>query len=290
MEQAGELKIRINAVPIRVPDGATEALPLPELYESPFLTVNTVKFFADGGLSGKTSALKHHYRDSNEKGVLRLDENWFKKLAKESQEAGFKIATHAIGDAAIDMVLNVYESLNKNQSRKLRHRIEHLGLPELSHLIRMKNLGIHAVPQPIFLYELGPNFRQYLPDFYLENVYPIRSMMDAGLNVAFSSDAPVVRDFNPLMGIQNALERKDNTGQFVAQYQNIGIEEALKAYTLGAAFANSREQEVGSLELGKKADFIVLDKNPLETPVSEISKIQVLETWVDGQCAYQKTK
>jgi hypothetical protein len=282
MDRAGALKIRINAIPILVPVGANEALPIPEIYESDYLKVNTVKLFSDGGLSGKTAAIKHFYKNTQEQGVLRLEYDFFKKTAQKAQDEGFMIATHAIGDAAIDLVLKVYEDISSSNKSGLKHRIEHLCLPELSHLYRMKALGVSSVTQPIFLYELGQNYRNYLPDYYLDNVLPFRSMMDAGINVAFSSDAPVVKNFNPLLGIQNAVTRKDAQGEFIAKYQQITVNEAIHAFTVGGALAqndNFTERE--------KTDFIILDKNPNDVPNDEIHQIKVLETWVNGKCEFK---
>ena len=307
MDANNELKIRINAVPIVVPDGATEALPLPELYESDFLKVNTVKFFADGGLSGKTAALKGFYTNTKEQGVLRLEYDFFKDLAAKAQAKGLKIATHAIGDAAIDMVLKVYKDISKDNHLKLEHRIEHLALPSKENLELMYDLGVHCVTQPIFLYELGPNFRQYLTPQYLDHVYPYRAVLDAKVNLAFSSDAPVVKDFNPLMGIQNAVERIDYQGFTIAESEKISVEAAVYAYTMGAARANDDAEIMGSLTVGKRADLVILDKNPLgdfgfeisdfglfdaenrnlkseikNTEGGKISKIQVVKVYVLG--------
>jgi hypothetical protein len=279
MEAAKELKIRVNAMPIRVPDGAAVALPLPDIFSSNFLKISTVKFFSDGGLSGQTAALKHFYKNQpGASGVLRLDFDFFKKCAAEAQSAGFRIATHAIGDRAIERTLDVYEAIGP----AFEHRVEHLGLPELSHLTRLRNLGVQCVSQPIFVWELGRNFRAALPDFYLENLCPYRSILDAGVLLAFSSDAPVVKNFDPLMGIQNAVERLDSEGYFIAKHQKINAVEAVFAYTHAAAETSDFAQINGSLEVGKQADLVVLDKNPLETPASKISQIQVEETWVAG--------
>jgi predicted amidohydrolase YtcJ len=282
MDEAGELKIRINAIPIMIPDGANQALPLPQHYESNYLKVNTVKFFSDGGLSGKTAAIKHFYKNSNEQGVLRLDYDFFKKTALEAQKAGFQIATHAIGDAAIDLVLKVYEDISTVNKQGIKHRIEHLCLPELSHLYRMKELGVSSVTQPVFLYELGQNYRNYLPDYYLENVLPFRSMIDSGINVAFSSDAPVVKNYNPWVGIQAAVTRKDAQGEDIAKHQKISVLEAVSAYTLGGSLAQN-DQQNGALKVRNNADFIIIDKNPYEIPAENLSEIKVLETWVGGE-------
>jgi predicted amidohydrolase YtcJ len=146
----------------------------------------------------------------------------------------------------------------------------------------MRDLRVHCVTQPVFLYELGRNFRNYLPDYYLDHVYPFRSIQEAGVNMAFSSDAPVVKDFSPLMGIRNAVERTDNTGTCIAPFQRISVADALKAYTVNAALANNDGDKKGSLSTGKLADFVILDKNPLETETAQISGIQVAETWTGG--------
>ena len=290
MDAKKELKIRINAIPIVVPDGATEALPLTALYESDFLKINTVKFFADGGLSGKTAALKKPYKNTNEHGVLRLNFDFFMPLAAQAQAAGFKIATHAIGDKAIDEVLKVYKFIAKDNTKQLKHRIEHLGLPSKNNLKLMNKLGIHCVTQPIFLYELGQNFRNYLPRVYLKKVYPYKSVLDAKVNLAFSSDAPVVKDFNPLMGIQNAVERIDAQGFTIGASEKISVENALLAYTLNAAKANDDDAIMGSLEVGKRADFVVLDKNPLDTEGGKISDIKVQNVFVLGVSQFMLIK
>jgi predicted amidohydrolase YtcJ len=282
MDANNELKIRINAIPIVVPDGATEALPLPDFYSSDFLKIDTVKFFADGGLSGKTAALKKPYKNTQEHGVLRLNFDFFMPLAAKAQAMGFRIATHAIGDRAIDEVLKVYKFIAKDNKNGLKHRIEHLGLPSKTQLKLMQKLGIHCVSQPIFLYELGPNFRQYLPPFYLKNVYPYRSILDAKVNLAFSSDAPVVKNFNPLMGIQNAVERIDSQGFTIGKSEKISIHEALLAYTINAAKANGDDAIMGSIEVGKRADFVILDKNPFYTEGSFFSEINVKNVYILG--------
>lgn len=281
MERNGELKIRVNAVPIRLPDGETTALPLPELYTSDFLRVNTVKFFSDGGLSGRTAAMKHPYKNSGERGVLRLKEEFFRQLALEAQQAGFRIATHAIGDEAIDLVLKVYRYIFSS-GQKIHHRIEHLGFPSQENLEAMKEMNVSAVMQPIFIFELGKNFRENLTDEYLSYVYPSKSVLNHGINLALSTDAPVVKDFNPMMGIQSAVERKDAEGFVIAQKEKISIEEAISAYTMGSAVANGDQDDRGSISEGKFADFIVLDKNPLEVQSGKLSSIKVESIFIGG--------
>ena len=282
MDKNGELKIRINAISIRVPDGTNKISTNPNLYNSDNLKINAVKFFADGGLSGKTAALKNFYKNSNEHGVLRLEKNLFKKLARESHDAGFRIATHAIGDDAIEMVLNVYKEISTQNKNNINHRIEHLGFPSRENLQLMKEFNISAVMQPIFIYELGKNFREYLPDDYLNFVYPAKSVLDSGVNLALSTDAPVVKNINPFLNIKSATDRKDFDGFEIASNQNINLDDALYAYTMGSAIANCDEKNIGSIEVGKFADFVVFDeKNFSDSQITNTHKVK--STYISGE-------
>ena len=281
MDIAGELGFRLNVLPIILPDGSNEAFSIPSLYSSDFMQINTVKFFADGGLSGKTSALKKCYKNSAEQGVLRLDKNRYAQLCRQCMDKGLGVATHAIGDAAIEMVIEVYQLLHKDFPLLIK-RIEHLGLPEKKHLQAMAASNIACSMQTIFLDELGKNFIQYLDEDYLNQCYPVQSVLQYGIMMALSSDAPVVKNFNPFKGISAAITRSTNEGAVIAPGESTSIAAALKAYTTSAASIGG-ESRFGTLQKGKLADFILLDKNPLTIPVNEIIEIKVLKTFVDGK-------
>lgn len=281
MNDAGELGFRLNALPIILPDGAKDPYPIPEKYTSDFFNINTVKFFADGGLSGKTSALKRHYKNTGEQGILRLDKKQYTSLAMSAMEKGLGIATHAIGDAAIEMVIDTYRQLRQLHP-VLPLRIEHLGLPEQKHLQAMKKNNIACSMQTIFLDELGKNFIKYLDKDYLQHCYPVKSVLQNGILMALSSDAPVVKNFNPFKGISAAVTRKNSEGQTIAPEEAISVSDALKAYTVSAAKISGL-QNLGTLQEGKLADMILLDKNPLTVAQNELDKIQVLKTFVAGK-------
>lgn len=284
MEAEKRLRMRFNVMPIRLPDGGKTALPLPERSSSDFLTINTVKFFADGGLSGKTSAVSRPYRGTaNEFGVLRLPPDFFYELAHEPHEKGWKIATHAIGDVAIEGILSTYERLYRETPSPARHRIEHLGLPNSDHLKRVSAAGIAVAPQPMFLRELGGNFRQYLDDAFLAQCYPIRSMLEAGITVAFSSDAPVVKRIHPLENLHAAYFRRDLTGGVITPEESVSVMEGLYACTMGGAIANSMEDQIGSLTPGKFADFVILETSPLAVDPERLPEVKIKETWVGGK-------
>ncbi|HLK29784.1 MAG TPA: amidohydrolase [Puia sp.] len=286
MHAANELGFRLNAIPILLPDGGEKPYPIPEKYFSDFFNVNTVKFFSDGGLSGKTSALKRHYKNSDEKGILRLKKEQYTNLCKSAMEKGLGVATHAIGDAAIEFVIDIYKDLNKNFPSLIK-RIEHLGLPEEKNLIDMAENNIATSMQTIFISELGKNFIKYLDEDYLKHCYPVKSVLKHGILTSLSSDAPVVKNFNPLKGIEAAVTRKTNEDEIIAPYESIHIEDALKGYTINAS-AISNTPEFGSIEKGKLADFILLDKNPLTTSLDKLTSIKVEKTFVDGQCVWEK--
>jgi hypothetical protein len=284
LDAAGGLPSRVNVMALRRVEGVG-TVPIPAMWVSDFLRVDTVKFLADGGLSGATAALSVPYRHADTRGVLRFSSPELLELAWEAHLAGWRIATHAIGDVTIDQVLGVYEALGSGPKR---HRIEHLGLPDAGQLARAARLGVIAVPQSVFIYELGRNFRQYLPDDLLPRAYPIRAMLQAGLTVALSSDAPVVEDDDPLRGIRSAIERRDDEGHFIAPDQAISVAEALQAYTMGGAIASGDDDNRGSLAAGKWADLAVLSGNPLTTPVEALTGLVVEQTWVGGRLAYER--
>jgi hypothetical protein len=286
LEADGDLAVRVNGMPIRRPDGGTETLPLPQPYLSSTLRIDTVKFFADGGLSGATAAISEPYKVTGTHGVLRFETEELFELMWEAHDAGFRIATHAIGDVALDQVIAVYEELYRRASGQ-RHRIEHLGLPSAKHLQRCAALRLIAVPQTGFLRALGSAFRRYLPDSYFPRCYPVRSMLEAGLTVALSSDAPVVPDDNPLVGMKAAVDRKDAKGDPIAPEQAITSYDALYAYTMGGAIASSDDDNRGSITPGKWADLVILSGDPLNTPPDELPNIKVEQTYVGGQLVYE---
>ncbi len=287
MDAGGRLPARMNVMPFRRVDGVPTPIPLPEMHMSDMLRVDTVKFLADGGLSGATAALSVNYRHAPHRGVLRFDHDELTALCRESHDAGWRIATHAIGDVAIEQMLDIYEALGPHP-RGLGHRIEHLGLPSSAQLARAARLGVIAAPQAIFIHELGRNFREYLPDALVPRCYPLRAMLDAGVTVALSSDAPVVENDNPLAGMRAAITRRDREGHLIAPEQAITAAEALNAYTRGGAVAVGLEDRIGTIAPGMWADLAVLSGHPLTTPPDELPTLSVEMTMLGGRIVYQR--
>jgi len=286
LDQEGLLKVRMNVFPLRIPDGSDEIQVLPELYQSGFLQIKTVKFFSDGGLSSATAALNVPYKNTDGyKGVLRLDHEKFYQTAKEAVDKGFSVATHAIGHQAVDLTLKVYRDLFKIDS-SLKHRIEHVGFLSNENIKDFKEMNMTAAMQPIFIYELANNFKSTLPDELLDVVYPCKTVLDHGINLALSTDGPVVKEINPWVNMETAVSRKSMDGFVIGESQKITFEQALKAYTVGSAVADNLEDIKGSLSKGKYADFIVLDANPFE--LENVSTVEAIETWINGELKYKK--
>ncbi|HNM07679.1 MAG TPA: amidohydrolase [Chitinophagales bacterium] len=256
MDADGELRMRINAIPIRVPDGSQKIYPNPQHYYSSHLVVNTVKFFADGGLSGKTAALRLPYLNDTSKGVMRLEKEQFYQLALESQEAGFKIATHAIGDAAVDMVLQVYDNLPLSN---IEHRLEHVGFVDDNHLDIMYRRKVSAVMQPIFIRELGKNFIVSLDKKRLDSIYPIHTIAAHGINVALSTDAPVVRSFDPRTNILAAQTRKTEEGIVIGASEILDHKQSTAMYTHGSSVAVGNVANIGTIAKGRYCDLVIHD-------------------------------
>jgi predicted amidohydrolase YtcJ len=287
MDRNGALPARILVMPLRKVDGRTDPVPLPEKYTSDRLQVDTVKFLADGGLSGATAALSVPYRHADTRGTLRFEKEELRQLCQDSHNQGWRIASHAIGDVAIDMVLEIYEGL-ATRPNGFAHRVEHFGLPSRDQLRRAARMGVISVPQAIFIHALGGNFLQMLPDEFVSRTYPIRAMLDAGLTVALSSDAPVVEDDNPLMGMAAAITRRSKDGRLIAPEQAITAQEALYAYSMGGAIAAGQSAIRGSIKPGKLADVTVLSADPLDVEPEELPKIRVDMTFLEGNKVYER--
>ncbi len=281
-----ELTVRMNLLPNRR-DGDT-LYPLPEKFVGDTLRIDSVKFFADGGMTSATAAISIPYRETGTKGVMIWESEELADQMWEAHSKGYRIGTHANGDVALEQVIRTYELINERQPRPdLRHRIEHLALPTPEHLQRCAKLGVMAATQTVFLPAMGATFRRYMPERYYPRAYGVRAMLDAGLTVALSTDAPVVPDDNPLIGLKAAVDRLDHAGNPLGAAQAITPLEALYAYTMGGALLSGDEANRGSITPGKWADLVVLSGDPLTTPAAKMLDLHVVQTYVGGELVYE---
>ncbi len=233
-----------------------------------------IKTYTDGTIGGRTARISDPYTDSDGTGQWSLEPNDLKTHVRQADESGYQFAAHAIGDVAIDAVLDAYTT---TEAASARHRIEHAELLRDDQLDRLAELGVVASVQPNFLKWAGPDdlYESRLGDRRTQtNRY--RDLLDAGVPLAFGSDS---MPLDPLFGIHHTV----NTP---VPAQQLTVTEALRAYTSGSAYAGFSEETVGTIEPGKRADLIALDRSPWEHPEA-IDGIDVVLTVVDGGIAHR---
>jgi predicted amidohydrolase YtcJ len=246
-----------------------------------------VKIWADGGMSSRTAAIGGTYPvPPHGSGILYFERDELTEMVRDFDARGFQVCIHAQGDRAIEIVLDAYDAvLAPGAGNPRRHRIEHGGAMYPSLAERAAALGIVVASQPGFLSSLGDGFAAAFPDS-VDELYSFASWQRAGITVAGSSDAPVITA-DPRIGIRDAILRRTGDGRVLGPAERLAARDALALYTTRAAYACHRESEIGSLEPGKQADFVVLDQNPLETEPERIPDIGVLATVLGGTPVHQ---
>ncbi|WP_026373937.1 amidohydrolase [Agrococcus lahaulensis] len=252
-----------------------------------FLSATGIKLYADGTLGGWTAYFPEGYvGDPCRTGQLYHEPEEYAGLVQRAHAAGLQTATHAQSPTAIAMVVDALEvALAERPDADARHRIEHCGLPTEGDIARMAALGIRPVNQPQHHYNWGEGVEQAIgtPG---ERFNPLGEFVAAGVPVTISSDAPVAEP-RPLEAMQAAVTRVTRRGTKLGpDALRIDAATALRAHTLEGAVSIGREHELGSLAVGKRADFAVLSADPLAVPGEELAAIRVLETWVDGSARY----
>ena len=265
-----------------------------ERYHDDWVATGAVKFFLDGVIETHTAAMLAPYSDDpSQSGALQWDPAAYQQFVTELDKRGFQIFTHAIGDRAIRLALDSYEAAQKaNHTTDARHRIEHIEDVSAADIPRFGKLGVIASMQPLHAYPDDDTLKTWAGNVGPERAqraWAWRSIERDGGHLAFGSDWPVVT-LNPWPGVENAITRQttagDPPGGFVPQ-ERLSLEDTIIAYTLGAAFAGHREKTEGSLEPGKLADLIVIDRDLFKIEPSEIGKTNVLLTMVGGKIVYQ---
>lgn len=210
------------------------------------------------------------------------------RLAYKAHEAGFQLAFHVVEESTLEAALTALEHLLRQIPKSdHRHRIEHCSVCPPHMVRRLKRMGAMVVTQPLFIYYNGERYLATVSQDEMKWFYPIGSLLSSGIEVAASSDSPIV-PFDPLIGMYAAVTRKAETGQSVLPQEGISSLEALKIYTLGAAYASFEEKLKGSIATGKLADLVVLSDDPTRVPPEEIKEIQVLMTIVDGKVVWER--
>lgn len=251
-----------------------------------FLRVGPIKIFADGGFTGPAAFTKEPYVDQGDyRGYLNMPAEDLVSLINEVHDAGWQMGIHAIGDAAIELVVaTLADALERNPREDHRTYLNHFSMrPSDETMATMAEYGIHITQQPNFTYTLEGRYVANLDGWRLEHNNPVRSPMDAGVHVAISSD---ILPIGPMVGIYAAVTRKGMSGRVFGPDEAITIEEAIAGYTIKGAYLGFNEDIKGSLEPGKLADMIVLSQDILTVDAEEIMDIEVEQTYVGGELVY----
>lgn len=269
------------------PAGARLDLGLHTGFGDEWLRLGAVKIFADGSLSGRTAALSRNYAGARaHRGELRFTAGELARHVVQAHATGWQVAVHALGDRAIDVVLDAFEAAQRAYPRTdARPRIEHCGLTRPDQLARLRALGVVPVPQAVFIERTGGALVTALGPERADWAHRHRSFLDAGLTVPGSSDRPIAPG-SPLRGIHAMVNRTTDTGDVVGPGEVVSPSQALYAYTMGSAHAGFDERVKGSIEPGKLADLAVLERDPTTVPPDTIKDIAVLATLVGGRFVY----
>ena len=299
LESSNRLKMRFRASLYVDPEKGIDQIKLlneegnknkGELFQT-----NAAKIFIDGVVEGSTAYLKEPYKHlPGSRGELLWNVDKLNTICSELDKNKFQIHVHAIGDAATSVTLDAYAFAEKqNGKRDSRILITHLQLVDAYDIIQFRDLGVVAVPQPYWFTKDDYYYNiqvPYLGQERADREYPMKSFFKAGVVVASSSDYPVTIPCNPLEAIQFGITRSEfNTTdpkEILWPEERVSLEQMIRSFTLNGAYANFLESETGSIEVGKKADLIVLDKNLFDIPFTEIHKAKVLMTLFEGETVF----
>ncbi|MFS0604101.1 amidohydrolase [Peribacillus frigoritolerans] len=292
LDKQGELTTRFHITP-ELDGNLDKAQILRNKYVSKKLQFSGLKQFVDGTVTGHTAYFLKPYSDQLDIcGHPALDPEVLIDRVVKADELGFRIRFHAIGDAAIRLALDAFEeAVRKNGKRDSRHTVEHIEVIDSDDIERFSKLGVIASMQPdhmaassreVYTSIIGPEREK--------NVFLTKSLSNTGASLALGTDFPVSISLNPMRQIYTAITRVDSSGDPQNTWhpeQKLTLAEALQAYTYGSAHGCFREHELGTIEEGKLADLVVLDRNLFDIPESEVLETKVELTINDGKVVYK---
>ncbi|NII74563.1 hypothetical protein FHW84_003153 [Dyella sp. SG562] len=258
------------------------------------LRMHTVKLYMDGALGSRGAALLQDYSDDHgNRGIFVTSPEDYRVAVEKAHKCGVQVATHAIGDRGNRMVLDTYQAaLGKDAQGDHRWRVEHAQILALDDIPRFAKLHLIASMQPTHATSDMPWAAQRLGIDRLKGAYAWQRFLHEQVPLAFGSDFPVESP-NPMLGIYAAITRQDLKGQPPGGWlpdQKVSRIQALAGFTRTAAYAAFMEREVGMLKEGMRADFVVLNADPLTIPPRQVADLKPLSTWVDGKAVYEAGK
>jgi predicted amidohydrolase YtcJ len=289
---SGRLKVRIIAYADGLAPFGSVAGPAPTQWlHGDRLRLVGYKLYADGALGSRGAWLKRPYVDKPDtRGLQFLTDPQLRDQAGRAAAAGFQVAIHAIGDAANAQAISAFEALGKTHPGDRRWRIEHVQVVDPADIPRIGRAGIIASMQPVHQTSDRTMAEARLDPPRLKGAYAWNTIARSGARLAFGSDFPVESP-NPFPGLAAAVSRQDPNGVPPGGWrpeERVSFEAALAGFTRGAAFAGFAEDRIGSLEPGKWADFILVDRDPTAVSPQDLAATQVIETWVAGQKVWEK--
>ena len=286
----------VTEAPLAPGEAGEEILALRDSYRSRHFRPDAGKIFLDGVPTSRTAAMLEPYTEDAVygccwRGGMALSVPQLARVLADCEKRGIAVKIHCTGDAAVRTALDAIDVLRTFNGPGLMHQIAHASFVDPAEVARFAQLNVLADLSPIawFPCVIVEAIRQSVPSARVDRFWPNRDLLEAGALIAAGSDWPVVPDPDPWLGLQGLVTRRDPTGQFPGALwpeQAMPLEAALAAYTINPARAMRIDDVTGSLEVGKSADFVVLDRHLFKTPPDQLAQTQVLTTCFEGRVVH----
>jgi predicted amidohydrolase YtcJ len=299
MESEEKLHVRFRGSLLLQPtdtvDDVAKLVATREKEKGGLFEIDAVKIFVDGVVEGETAYLLEPYAHRPDyRGELLWDPDHLKDIVAAADAEGFIVHVHSIGDAATRLILDAFQhARDVNGVHDARYQVTHVQLVTPEDIRRFAELSVIAVPQP-FWFSKGPFYSKieapYLGEERASHEYPMQSFFDAGVTVASASDFPVTVPFDPLSGIERGVTRSyrpDDPAMVLGPEERASLEEMIASFTINGAFACRLDTFLGSIEVGKAADLVVVDRNLFDLAPDEIGDAKVLLTLFEGADVYR---
>jgi len=295
-QRAGKLTVRIYTYVDAEKDWEDWAPKLCDWHNDDMLQVRGLKAFMDGSLGSRTAYMHEPYLDASaderyprgQLTELAADTKAFRAVVNLADGAGLQMAVHAIGDEANHLLLDAYaEARQRNPKRCALHRVEHAQHLLVPDIPRFAQQRVVASMQPLHKADDGRYAERALTSAQLEGSYAYRQLVDSGVLLCFGSDWPVV-SMNPVLGIDSAVNARTLDGRVWLADHSLTVEEALHAYTVAPAHAVAAQDRLGTLEVGKLADLVILMEDPFDIPADRIGEIKVAQTILGGKVVFER--
>jgi len=297
LKEQGDLKVRVNMMlraiqgqePVEESVKRIENFPMVTGYGDELLKFQGLKILIDGGIGGRTALLREPYEDDPDNvGILTVPEENLQKLVDAANRRGMLCGIHCAGGKAMDIVLDTFEKTNEIKPiGGRRFYLIHAYQPSEENFEQCREMGINVASQPSFLYYLGDSYYENVGEERSKWLKPHRAWLDKDIMVAAGTDSPVT-PYYPFPSLWASIARKTEVnGIQMGTEQKVSREEAIRMYTINGAYLTFEEDIKGSLEEGKLADMIILDRDIMTCPEEEIKDINVLRTFLGGKTVYE---